>query len=453
MGVVTINIKQLNDHVQAFQDSEMYDYMTYGHDYYRNRNTAIMDRTKEYYVEGLGVKANPFAANHKLPSGYFKKVVDQKVQYLLGNGIVFDSNDPEQLDVYFKHGISEFITDAGTLTSKKAVAYAYAYKDNGQLKFTLLPSEQVTPIYDDRDELDSIIRRFDEGDTKVMLHITDTEIIRYEKREKNKEFEAAAIYGHYNKIQEFNGQQVGEPEPHSFSRLPVIPLYNNKERISDLYPIKQHIDVYDLINSDFANNIDDMQDAFFELKGFDGDSTKLAEFVQQLKQIKSVPTPAEGGITPHQLQVPVKARSTFLELLEHNIYKDSMSVDVSKISGSSITNVVIKAMFTDLDLKADQFESEMRKFMYQLIDFINANDSKTFDKEFKFERSTIMNRAEMTKSITKLNGILSQETIRELLPYDIDLDEEKKRLEDEQGAYLSEPIVEPEEDDIDEPNS
>lgn len=436
---MAIIIKELVKKVDAFHQSEEYQFMQYGVDYYRNRNTAIMERKKEYYVEGLGVTANPYAANHKLPSGFFRKIVDQKVQYLLGNGITFAEDNKEALDEYFKHGLDEFVIDAGTEASKKAVAYAYAYKDNGKLKFTLLPSEQVTPILDDNDDLQAFIRRFEKDDKDVLIYVDDTEVTRWEKKksEASDKYTTTGTYGHFSIINTFNGEQVGAPESHSFSRVPLIPLYNNKERVSDLYGVKPHIDIYDLINSDFANNIDDMQDAYFELKGFSGDTNQIKTFMEQLKQMKAVPTPLEGGVEAKQLEIPVEARSTYLQILEHNIYKDSMSVDVSKISGGSVTNVVIKAMFTDLDLKADKFESEIRKFLYNLIDFINANDNKSFVPDFKFERSTVMNKAETTETVIKLTGILSDETIMELLPYDIDYEQEKERLDAQNEVYLN----------------
>ena len=216
-----------------------------------------------------------------------------------------------------------------------------------------------------------------------------------------------------------------------------MPLYTNTEHVTALSGVKPHLDLYDLINSDFTNNIDDMQDAYFELKGFSGDTNQIKTFMEQLKQMKAVPTPLEGGVEAKQLEIPVEARSTYLQILEHNIYKDSMSVDVSKISGGSVTNVVIKAMFTDLDLKADKFESEIRKFLYNHIDFINANDNKSFVPDFKFERSTVMNKAETTETVIKLTGILSDETIMELLPYDIDYEQEKERLDAQNEVYLN----------------
>ncbi len=426
---------EIKDVVKQRYESETYEYMKYGEDYYRQRNTAIMERNKLVYLENIGKTSNPFGANHRLPSGHLKKIIDQKVMYLLGNGIYWA--DAEQTDIvnsYFEDGFDEFLSDAGIEASRKSEAWAYAYKDNGALRFTLIPSQQLTPIYDEYGKLETMIREYD----NVRLVYTKENTTRYER--KDNKWDKISEYGHYTTYRAFNGKQVGEPIENSFNEVPFIPLYNNKERVSDLYPIKHHIDTYDIISSDFANNIDDMQDAFFTLKGYAGDITNLTEFMTQLKKIKAVPIDADGDISVNQLQVPVEARETFLKRLEQDIYKGSMAVDLTGVSGGSITNVVIRAMFSDLDLKCDQFENEIRKFVSKIIRFINLHDSKNLEANFTLERSLVMNQQEFIETLVKTVGILSTETIRELLPYEIDLDEEKKRLADEMGEVrLDEP--------------
>jgi len=238
--------------------------------------------------------------------------------------------------------------------------------------------------------------------------------------------------GHFTTFKQFNGQVI-EQEERVFDRIPFVPLYNNKERISDLYRIKPLIDVYDIINSDFANNIDDMQDAFFTLKGFTGDTKHLASFMKQLKQLKVVPVGDDGEVNAQQLTIPVEARKTFLDILRKDIYESSMAVDLSQVSGGSITNVFIKAMFTDLELKTDEFENEVRKFIFGLLDFINVNDGQNFTDQMTFDRSKLMNEVEKNNMLIKLQGILSLQTIRELLPYDIDLTQELARIREESG--------------------
>ena len=417
-------------------EQERYSYFLYGEDYYIARNTAIMEREKKIFVEGLGVQVNPFGANHKLPSGFFKKIVAQKVMHLLGNGVMFaEEGQTEALNQYFDTSFDEFIIDAGLDSSKKGESWAYFYKENNQLYCTLIPVEQLVPIYDDYGYLKKMIRHYQSDEGYIVQVYDDQGMTKYVK--KGKKFDVDNIVGHFTSFKTFNGE-VLEQEEHSFSQIPFIPLYNNRERLSDLFRIKPLIDVYDIINSDFANNIDDMQDAFFTLKGFTGDTKHLGEFMKQLKMYKAVPVGDDGEVTAQQLTIPVEARKTFLDILRKDIYESSMSVDMSQLSGGSITNVYIKAMFTDLELKVDEFENEVRKFIFHLLTFINENDNKNFTDQMTFDRSKLMNEIENIEILMKLQGILSLQTIRELLPYDIDLAQESERIRAESGELTLE---------------
>lgn len=418
--------------------NELQNYYKWGDDYYNSRNTAILEREKKVYIEGIGVTTNPYGSNHKLPSGHFKKIVDQKVGYSLGKGVVFE--EKQDLDKYFKESFDETLLTVGTEASKKGGSWLYAYKENGQLKFISIPIEQLEPEYDEFDNLVKMIRKYEQGEWLYRNEYDAQEVRVYRKKLEDKSYKLYKVCGHWSEYEVFNGQLVGEPLQHGFGEVPFIPLWNNRDHLSDLYNIKNLIDVYDIINSDFANNIDDMQEAFLTLKNYSGDAKNMGEFLKQLKMYKAVPVGDGGDVGVNQLDVPVEARKTFLEILSKDIYKFAMAVDLTSIDGGTITNVYIKAMFSDLDLKADQFESEVRKFIYRIIDFVNKHDNKSISKEINFDRNMIINRQEVIESLIKLSGILSQKTLLRLLPYDIDVEEELKLLEEENsGVTLDEP--------------
>ena len=416
------------------QESIKYQYFKFGNDYYIARNTNIVERKKRIYLDGIGVTANPFGANHKIPSGHFKKIVDQKVLYQLANGVMFEDN--QNIDDYFKEAFNEIIIDLGIGASKKSETWLLAYKDNGKLKFTQIPVEQLTPSFDEYGNLIEMLRCFQDGNDSWVYQYTDTEIIRYCKKSKEKDYKVQDIIGHWTTYKEFGGEQIGPPELHSFSTVPFIPLYNNREHLSDLFNIKKLIDIYDIITSDFANNIDDMQDAYFTLKGYEGSTKGLGEFMKQLKMYKAVPVSEDGAVESHQLQIPTEARKVFLEQLEKSIYKYAMAVDLNYMSGGSITNVYIKAMFADLDLKCNQFESELRKFISHLIEFININDNKSLSSKCAFVRETIVNTTETVDNLVNLTSLVSDKTLRELVPFDIDVEQEEIRIKDQQGEMI-----------------
>jgi SPP1 family phage portal protein len=193
------------------------------------------------------------------------------------------------------------------------------------------------------------------------------------------------------------------------------------------------IDIYDIVNSDFANNIDDMQDAFFTIKNYNGQD--LQEFLTQLKKFKAVPVGDGGDVTANQLTIPTEAREKFLSLTDENIYKFAMAVDTNKLAGSSLTTTAIKASFANLDLKADKFEAEFRKFIRTLITFINKYEGTSYSYDFTLDRSMLVNNIETIEAIKNQKGIISDRTLFENHPLVLDVDQEFKRIEEE-----SEPI-------------
>jgi SPP1 family phage portal protein len=277
-----------------------------------------------------------------------------------------------------------------------------------------------------------MVRVYDDNGKSIMIVYNKDGYIKYEKI-KNK-YTEIECKGHYQDRTIYQGKQVEEVNQ-SFTQVPFIPLYNNTERVNDLKRIKSLIDIYDITSSDYANNIDDMQDAFFTLKGFSGGISDLQTFMKQLKATKAAGVPSDGELTVNQLAIPVEAREAFLNRIDKDIFKFGMGVDTSNLSGGSITNEVIKAMFANLDLKCDQFESEFRKFMRRLINFINANDNKAYTGQFSLSRTMIVNAKDVTESLTKLVGVLSAKTIIDLLPYDIDTEDELSRLDEEKQQF------------------
>ena len=416
--------------VENYRDTEKYKNILYGSDYYLGENTEIMKREKKVYAGEMGIIQNPFMANHKLPSGYLKTLIDQKVQYLLGNGVMFEND--ESLDEYFADTFDETALDLATEASKSSVAWLYAYKDNNKLQFTVIPTIQLTPIYDDRGLLAEMVRVYEENGQAVMI-VYNREGYKKFAKEKNKYIEVESK-GHYQDKKVYQGKLIEEVNQ-SFTQVPFIPFYNNTERTNDLKGIKALIDIYDITSSDYANNIDDMQDAFFTLKGFSGEITELQKFMAQLKATKAAGVPHDGEIGINQLNVPVQARESFLNRVDKDIFKFGRGVDTSNLSGGSITNEVIKAMFANLDLKCDQFESEFRKFIRRLIKFINENDNKSLIGNFSLSRTMIVNVKDTTESITKLVGTLSARTIIDLLPFDVDTDSELQRIEEERQQF------------------
>ena len=119
-----------------------------------------------------------------------------------------------------------------------------------------------------------------------------------------------------------------------------------------------------------------------------------------------------------------------------------------QIGESNITNVVIKSRFTNLDLKASQFEGELKEFLYSLIDFVNKyreinNHPPIKVDDIVFNRSVIMNEVELLEANQKQLGVVSEDTRLSNHPWVSDTEEEIKKMKDEREGMvdLNAPIV------------
>ena len=453
----------INSYIADFENSEERDKMREGVNYYRSKNTEIMQRKHYVYAEdndGNPVKMiDPYKANNKLASGYFKILVDQKINYLLGNEITYESEYQDEISDLLGDDFQKKLKRIGKDASKKAVGWIQPYIDNeGEFSIKKIPSEQVIPVYSvhDNDELEMAIRYYDvralnsEGEVVrvTRVEVWDDEQVTYyqENTEDNlyrllDEEEMQEVFGrpYSNPKYHFQrdlvvGNTIAETEGLAWGRVPFIPLYNNDEEDYDLQPVKRFIDAYDIVNSDFVNNLEDFQDIYWILKGYGGQN--LNDFLDQVKKYRALKVAADGDARPETIDIPHQARKEAKEGLERDIFTFGQGVNPNNLEGGNITNVVIKARFANLDLKCDQFEDEVRSFIYGLLYFINrfreinGEDPISID-DIVFDRSMIMNEQELLEANKDQRGHVTEKTRLSNHPWVSDSEEEKNEMENE----------------------
>ena len=229
-----------------------------------------------------------------------------------------------------------------------------------------------------------------------------------------------------------------------WGKVPLVSLKNNSEERTDLIPIKPYIDALDIVSSGFINDLKDIQLAIWVLRGYEGED--LGEFMLNLQKFKaiSLSTDENSNAEPKTLEIPKEARSALMEWLEGKIYEVGQGVNQAKLSGGSLTNVAIKAMYTGLDMKSDQLITKMKaslsEFMYFVVKFINDRDNTNYDYKtikFVFDKSRIFNTKEIIEYLVLLEGKLSKETLLANNPLVSNVKEELERLEEEQKKQMA----------------
>ena len=204
----------------------------------------------------------------------------------------------------------------------------------------------------------------------------------------------------------------------NYQRLPIIPLYANTERHSELTPaIKAKIDAYDNILSDFADNLDRANDVYWVLNNFGGTTDDIAQMLEEIQRIKAVANLSDGSgssstAEPHTIEVPYAARQTALDILERALYQDYMALNIDALTGGSLTNVAIRAATANLNLKADRYEWQVFRFVQQLLSLLGVTT-----EEIRFQRQCIANESETVADIAAMRPDIDRRTALKLNPY------------------------------------
>lgn len=445
--------------------------MIEGDKYFRGRNTEIMSRKKQFFAEAGQLVDDPYKANYKIPSGYFGLLVSQKVQYLLGNGVRIvpkaivaaapaapapgaPAPKPQAPDVTPLEGVlgrrfEKKVQQAAKEAAKKRVAWAYVYID-GAGAFAIktdIPSEQLLPIMNaDGETLDMMIRMYDskdeQGNLSTTVDVYDAEQVATYKGSTTggEAFELKQDAGLVNPRRYITkrlkyGDQVAEESFSSWGgRVPWVPLWNNDDRTNDLTPaVKGEIDAYDVVMSDFANNLADVQDIYWIVKNYGGED--LSKFLNDLKRYKSIKVGDEGDVRAEKIDIPTEAREKLLDKLNEAIFRDGRGVDPSMVGDGNITNVVIRNRYAGLDLKADEFEWQVSEFVSGIIAFAflfmqeKKIEPSGYDYDVNFVRRMIMNEIELLDSNVKQQGAISEETRLANHPWVTDPDAELARMQ------------------------
>jgi SPP1 family phage portal protein len=443
----------IKDIIQQDSISEFKTNMFYGKEYYKSKNIVINQRTFEYALSNGKSIVDEWRSNNKIPHGFLKEIVDQKLNYSLSKPVNINNADniKEVLD------INEFISEIGFESSLKGVGWLFLnYNSKGKLGYKIIKSEEIIPIYDTQyeDDLLQVIRYYSiqvlEGNqlkSRYKVELWDKEKVTYYVQNSDGNFILDSLIGinptfHWS----ITTYELNEPvsiEGNSWGIVPFIPLWNNPDHLTDLNPIKPHIDMFDKINSDFSNNLEDLQDSVMKLVNYGGMTDRLDEFLEYLKKYKVLPLDSQGDAEYMTLDIPVEAKKTMLQSLRDSIFEFGQAVDLNKVGDGNITNIVIKSRYSGLDLKANDFEKSITKFLKSVFEFVNiylANSGKQQDDikkiEITFNRSIIVNNNEIVDIAVKSKGIISDKTIISNHPWVNNADDELLQIDEERSKNL-----------------
>lgn len=354
---------------------------------------------------------------NRIGSAFLRRFVVQQNQFLLGNGCILPNEEmKKRLGCDFDHQLAAL----GERALLHGVSYLYWNCDHAEvLEAAVNPLSGFFPLWDEIT-----------GDIRVGVQFWQVSLHRplhFRLFEENGvslwrmgDQGLQCIQKKQPYLTVYRSDLLGDTAlpAESYNRLPIIPLYANAERQSELTPaIQAKIDAYDRILSDFADNLDRANDVYWVLNNFGGTSEDVAELLEEINRVKAVATLSDGSgsnatAEPRTIEVPYAARQAALTLLEKALYRDYMALDMDELTGGSLTNVAIRAATANLNLKADRFEWEVFRCVRSLLGLLNMDTD-----EIRFQRQEIGNESETVADIAVMRGDIDRRTALKLNPY------------------------------------
>ena len=352
---------------------------------------------------------------NRVGSGFLHRFVCQQNQFLLQNGVQLEGALKARLGVGFDRQLQRL----GERALLQGVAWGFFNGDH--LEVIDAARDWLSGFVPFMDEMTGRIRagaQFWQLDTDRPMYVRlfEEDGVTMLRADKQSGVTVVSDKRAYRVLRRTDALGESAVEA-NWPALPVIPLYANDEHMSEFTPaIRAKIDAYDRILSDFADNLDRANDVYWVLNNFGGTADDVAEMLAEISRIKAVANLADGTgasatAEPHTIEVPYQARQAALKILEKALYADYMALDVSALTGGSLTNVAIRAACANMNLKADRYEWEVFAFVQQVLALLGVHTDA-----IRFQRQTIANELETVQTIYLMRQDIDRATALRLNP-------------------------------------
>lgn len=382
-------------------------------DYDRCRNTTTMQYQK-MITDVTGRKyVDQTATVHRSTSNFFNIFTTQLNQYLLGNGVTWKGDEAEK---ELGEDFDTRLQQAGKAALVGGVSFGFFNLDHLEV-FRVL---EFAPLYDEENGGLAAGVRFWQIDTGKPMRGTLYELDGYTNYLWTQDT-SRKLEGNWTRIDqgvymmpkrpyklivgqsEADGTEIYAGE--NYPAFPIVPLWGNPHKQSELIGMQEKIDAYDFILNGWEDDLDNAQ-LYWLIKGAGGmDDPDLAQFLDRLRAVKAA-APADGqDVEPVAVNLPVDARERLLERLEKQLYRDAMLMNPEDIAGGAATATQIRAAYERQNVKADQLEYCINDFLRGVLTVAGIEDEPTFT------RSTIVNTQEEVQTVVMAASYLGSEYV------------------------------------------
>lgn len=454
-------VKELNRFKASQRRKEMIDgekYYLGVHDILQRKRTAIGERGDLEVIKNV--------PNNRIVDNQYKKMVNQKNNYLLGQPISVQCENKDYaklLKKIFNKKFQKLLKSVGEDSLNCGLGWLFVYYDEkGNLSFKRLKPFEILPGWKDAEHtiLDYAIRIYEviayENKTKKIIQkveVYDDKGIHYFNLDGSGLTSTEPFFNNYFTVVNENGKEDG----YNWEKIPLIPFKYNDKEIPLVKMVKSLQDGLNLITSNFQNVMEeDTRNTILVLVNYDGE--KLGDFRRNLAQYGAVKVRtvdgAPGDLKTLQVEVNADNYKAIIEIFKKAIIENAMGYDAKddRLAGNP-NQMNIQSMYSDIDLDANGMETEYQAAFEELLWFINCHFANTGLGDFEdeevdiiFNRDILISESDVIKNCQLSAGILSDETIVSQHPWVDDpqlelerLRKQKQENEEQYGVAFAEP--------------
>lgn len=414
------------------------------HDILKRKRTMIGEDGKIQVVENL--------PNNRIIDNQYAKVVNQKVNYLFGQPFAIETENDrysELLKKVFNKRFMRTLKNSGKAAYNGGIAWLYPYYDEqGEFSFRLFPAYEILPFWKNNEHtiLDFAVRLYlvigYEGTMPTVIEkveVYDLDGIHKFILDRGTLIPDLANEEESDCYHVTMTDADGKVTGFNWSRIPLIPLKANEQETPLLKKVKSLQDGINVMLSDFENNMqEDARNTILVLKNYDGEN--LGEFRKNLATYGAVKVryddSTKGGVETLEIAVNAENYKAIIEIFKKALIENAMGYDAKddRLSGNP-NQMNIQSMYSDIDIDANDTETEYQASFDDILWFVNAHFANTGQGDFEgedvniiFNRDILINESEAIDNCQKSAGILSDETIIGQHPWVDDPKLEMERL-------------------------
>lgn len=433
-----------------------------GHLYYDNEHD-ILTRKRTMIGEGGKLEEVENLPNNRIIDNQYAKLVNQKTNYLLGQPFALDGENElyiELLKKVFNKRFMKTLKNAGKGLLNSGIAWLYPYyNEAGEFAFRLFPGYEILPFWKDNEHtiLDYAVRLYlvvgYEGTNPVVIEkveVYDLDGVHNFILDGGSLVSDVVNQDNPNSYHVTMTDSEGNVQGFNWTKIPLIPLKYNEQEMPLLKRVKSLQDGINIMLSDFENNMqEDARNTILVLKNYDGQN--LGEFRKNLATYGAVKVrydgETKGGVETLEIHVNAENYKAIIEIFKKAIIENGMGYDAKddRLSGNP-NQMNIQSMYSDIDLDANDMETELQAAFEEILWFVNAHLANTGNGDFDgeevtviFNRDILINESEAIANCQASVGILSDETIISMHPWvddpQLELDRLEKQKQKEQEEF------------------